>query len=161
VIHAAIPEDAVRATPPIPVTALIAALATALLAAAPARAETHEVRMLNRNGTGGMVFEPDFPRLRPGDTVQFRATQATHNAASMPELLPAGAAPFKGNINQEIAVRFDRPGTYGVQCIPHYAMGMVMLVQVGDDPVAPIPDALPGAVRRRLGEILARAGEVR
>lgn len=140
---------------------LVVAALHAVLHAAPARAEVHEVRMLNRNHTGGMVFEPDFLRVRPGDTVQFRAAHATHNAATMPELIPAGAAPFKGNINQEIAVTLDVPGTYGIQCIPHYAMAMVMLVQVGDGPVAAIPETLPGEVRRRFRDALARANENR
>lgn len=26
------------------------------------------------------------------------------------------------------------PGVYGIKCTPHFAMGMVMLVQVGDAP---------------------------
>lgn len=130
-----------------------------LLLAPAARAELHEVRMLNRNATGGMVYEPDFLRLRPGDRVRFLATHATHNAASMPEMLPEGASPFKGGINEEIEITFTQEGLYGIKCIPHYAMGMVMLVQVGDAPVTPaqIPQALPERVRQRLGEILRRA----
>ena len=135
-------------------------LLAALLLPAAARAELHEVRMLNRNATGGMVYEPDFLRLAPGDRVKFLATNAMHNAASMPEMIPPGAAPFKGQINQEIEVTFTEPGLYGIRCIPHYAMGMVMLVRVGEGPVAdaPLPDGLPEPVRRRFQEILRRAG---
>ena len=131
-----------------------------LLLSSGARAELHEVRMLNRNETGGMVYEPDHLRLAPGDRVRFLATNATHNAASMPEMLPPGATPFKGQINQEIEVTSTEPGLYGIKCIPHYAMGMVMLVQVGDAQAAPraIPDSLPEPVRRRFHEILRRAG---
>lgn len=130
-----------------------------LLLAPAARAELYEVRMLNRNATGGMVYEPDFLRLRPGDRIRFLATHATHNAASMPEMLPAGAAPFKGNINEEIEVTFTEAGLYGIKCVPHYAMGMVMLVQVGEAGPAPppIPETLPERVRQRFAEILRRA----
>ncbi|MBS3651974.1 hypothetical protein KEU06_25550 [Pseudaminobacter sp. 19-2017] len=36
-----------------------------LLAAAPAAdAETHQVKMLNRNASGAMVYEPDFVQHR-------------------------------------------------------------------------------------------------
>ena len=136
------------------------ALATGLaLFAQPAAAETHEVRMLNRNDTGGMVYEPDYIRLNPGDTIKFIATHVTHNAATMPEMLPDGARPFKGRINEEIEVTFTEPGFYGIQCIPHYAMGMVMLVQVGDaaPTAASIPDSLPARVRQRFQEIIRRA----
>lgn len=139
--------------------ALALTLGLALLAQ-PAAAETHEVRMLNRNDTGGMVYEPDYLRLNPGDTVKFIATHVTHNAATIPEMLPDGARPFKGRINEEIEVTFTEPGFYGIQCIPHYAMGMVMLVQVGDaaPAAASIPDSLPARVRQRLQEIIRRAG---
>ena len=46
-------------------------------------------------------------------------------------MLPEGAAPFVGKVNQDIAVSFDKPGVYGVKCLPHYGMGMVALVVVG------------------------------
>ena len=39
--------------------------------------------------------------------------------------------PFVGKVNQDIAVTFDKPGVYGVKCLPHYGMGMVALVVVG------------------------------
>jgi len=123
-----------------------------------AHAEIQEVKVLNRNATGGMVYEPDYLQLKSGDRIRFIATHATHNAASIPEMLPAGAKPFKGRINEEIEIVFDVPGTYGIQCIPHYTMGMVMLVRVGQGPVdAAIPGSLPARVKQRLAKILARA----
>jgi pseudoazurin len=131
------------------------------LLAQPAAAETYEVRMLNRNDTGGMVYEPDYLRLNPGDTVKFIATHVTHDAATIPEMLPQGARPFKGRINEEIEVTFTEAGFYGIQCIPHYAMGMVMMVQVGEAPpvAASIPASLPQRVRQRFQEIIRRASE--
>lgn len=131
----------------------------ALLAATAAHAETYEVRMLNRNETGGMPYEPDFLRLAPGDTVRFIPINPSHNAAAMPEMLPPGARPFKGKIDQQIEVAFTVPGIYGIKCIPHYMMGMVMLVIVGDEPVAnvAVPAGLPPEAKKRLEEIKARA----
>jgi len=127
--------------------------AAALLAVLPivAHAETFEVEMLNGNATGGMAFEPDFVSLKPGDTVKFLATQRGHNAATIKDFLPEGATPFKGKINQEIEVTFTEEGFYGIMCTPHYDMGMVMVVRVGDTPLTKMKlpeDVRPGAVRR-------------
>lgn len=130
----------------------------ALLFCSQAMAEVHEVKMLNRGEAGSMVYEPDFLRVAPGDTVKFIATHSTHNAATIPGLLPDGASAFKGKINEQIEVQLDVPGVYGIQCIPHMAMGMVMLIQVGEPgPNAPvIPAALPQRASERLNAIVAR-----
>ncbi len=125
-----------------------------------ALAEVHEVKMLNRGATGAMVYEPDYLAIAPGDTVKFIASHPSHNAASLAGFLPEGAEPFKGRINQEIEVTFDTPGFYGIQCIPHLAMGMVMLIQVGDHPLSEvqIPAALPTRARQRFEQIVEQAG---
>ncbi|MEY9834263.1 pseudoazurin [Sinorhizobium fredii] len=107
-------------------TALIALSTPAL-----ASAETVEVKMLNRGEKGSMVFEPDFLALQPGDSVKFIATNKSHNAATIDGMVPDGHPAFKGKINEEI-VTFDRSGFYGIKCSPHYGMGMVMLIKVGD-----------------------------
>ncbi|MDF3605228.1 pseudoazurin [Paracoccus sp. DMF-8] len=129
-------------------------LALAALFALPAWAEVHEVRMLNRNDQGPMIYEPQFLRIAPGDSVRFLPTQPGHNAATIDEMLPEGAAPFRSKINQEFGVAFDIPGTYGIKCSPHYAMGMVMVVQVGDDAVATIPEGLPKRAADRFQSIV-------
>ncbi|WDY56006.1 pseudoazurin [Pseudomonas sp. PSKL.D1] len=123
-------------------------LASALLAM-PAMAEVHEVKMLNRGTDGAMVYEPDHLRVAPGDTVRFLPTQSGHNAASLPALLPTGAEAFKSKLNQPFEHTFTVPGTYGIQCIPHLAMGMVMLIQVGDQPTAQVPPGLPARAQAR------------
>ncbi|QRM54418.1 pseudoazurin [Sinorhizobium sp. BG8] len=116
-------------------TALFKALCVASIAfAAPpsALAETFEVRMLNRGEKGSMVFEPDFLALKSGDSIRFIATNKSHNAATIDGMVPDGYPGFKGRINEEITVRFDQAGFYGIKCSPHYGMGMVLLVKVGD-----------------------------
>ena len=124
-----------------------------------ALAGTHEVRMLNRGEHGPMVYEPDFLAIAPGDTVKFVAAQSGHNAASIDGMAPAGFAGFKGNINQEIEVTLTEPGVYGVKCSPHYAMGMVMLIAVGDaHPAdAAIPETVSKRAKARFAEIVARS----
>lgn len=101
-------------------------LATGVLLAGSAGAETFEVQMLNRSGTEMMKFEPAFLQVAPGDTVKFIATDRGHNAESVDGMMPAGATAFKGKINEEIAVTLDSEGLYAIRCEPHFAMGMVM-----------------------------------
>lgn len=103
------------------------------MSALPAVAANFEVHMRNKGEAGAMVFEPALTKVAVGDTVTFIPTDKSHNAETIPGMLPDGARAFKGKINQEIAVKFDAPGTYGVKCAPHFAMGMVALVVVGDD----------------------------
>lgn len=109
-----------------------AGLAFALAALSSVQAAEVEVKMLNRGQKGVMVFEPDLVRIQPGDSVHFVATTKGHDAVSIPGMLPDGATPFKGKINQDITVTFQVPGAYGVKCEPHYGMGMVALVVVGE-----------------------------
>lgn len=107
--------------------------ATLLVASAfPALAETFEVKMMNRGEKGSMVFETDFLKLAPGDKVKFIATHKSHNAATVDGMVPEGNPGFKGKINEEIEVTFDQAGFYGIKCSPHYGMGMVMLIKVGE-----------------------------
>jgi len=128
---------------------LATAAALALLAGGAAFAETHEVRMLNKGSDGArMVFEPSFLQVEPGDTVKFLATDRAHNAETVDTMIPAGAEGFTGKINEEIEVTLDAPGLYGVICKPHYAMGMVMTVAVGDVEAAP-DDFLEGRIPRK------------
>lgn len=97
-----------------------------------AGAAEHEVEMLNVGPDGErMVFEPAYLKVEPGDTVTFLPTDKSHNAESILGMMPEGAEAFKGKINQEISVTFEQPGVYGIKCLPHYALGMVGLVEVG------------------------------
>ena len=90
-----------------------------------------EVRMLDKGTDGVMVFEPAMVKIEPGDTVKFVATAKGHNAETIKGMLPADATPFVGKLNQDISVTFDKPGVYGVKCLPHYGMGMVAMIVVG------------------------------
>ncbi|MEF9966645.1 MAG: pseudoazurin [Comamonas sp.] len=140
----------------------IALLLTALLGSQ-AAAETFEVKMRNRSATGAMTYEPEFLKLKPGDKIKFLASSNGHDAVSIPGMAPAGAKPFKGKINEEIEVSFDTAGLYGVQCLPHYAMGMVMLVQVGDAPLSglQVPAEVPERAQQRFKDIVSRASAPR
>lgn len=133
----------------------------AAFAAVPAVAREVQVSMVNKGASGAMVFEPAFVALRPGDSVRFVAVDKGHNAETIAGMLPAGAIPFKGKINEEISIRFSKPGLYGYKCLPHTGMGMVGLVQVGTASNKPQVMAeaskLPGFAKRTMAMLLARA----
>ena len=95
--------------------------------------EVHTVKMLNQGPTGVMVFEPAVLKINIGDTVTFVATDAAHNSASIPGMLPPNANAWNGQLSRDISVTFDIPGIYGYQCTPHAMMAMVGIIQVGDD----------------------------
>lgn len=109
--------------------------ASVLFTTMPATAAEHEIKMLNKGSDNQtMVFEPSFLKIKPGDTVKFVPTDKGHNVETIPGMLPVGATPFKGKVNEETVVTFVAPGLYGSKCLPHLGMGMVSLIQVGDEP---------------------------
>ena len=98
-----------------------------------ASAANYEVKMLNVDPDGKtMVFEPALLHVEPGDTVTFVPTDRGHNSASMETMIPAGAGEWTGAISEPVTVTFQVEGTYGYICQPHYGLGMVGLVLVGD-----------------------------
>ena len=92
-----------------------------------------EVKMLNQGQDGVMVFEPSLLKINVGDTVTFKATDAAHNSASLPGMIPNGASSWNGELSRDISVTFDVPGIYGYQCTPHAMMAMVGVIQVDNN----------------------------
>jgi len=92
-----------------------------------------EVKMLNQGQDGVMVFEPSLLKINVGDTVTFKATDAAHNSASIPGMIPNGASSWNGDLSRDISVTFDVPGVYGYQCTPHAMMAMVGVIQVDNN----------------------------
>ena len=130
---------------------LAASIAMAALMGSAAFAETIEVQMLNVGSDGErMVFEPAFVQAAAGDTIRFVATDRGHNAEINDGMLPEGAEAFEGRINEEIEVVLDVEGVYGVICKPHFAMGMVMTIAVGDVDVP--ENFLEGRIPRKAKE---------
>ncbi|KKC31334.1 pseudoazurin [Devosia psychrophila] len=132
-----------------------------LMLATPTFAADHQVQMVNKDAEGrSMQFEPAFLKIAPGDTVTFVPTNKGHNAESILTLMPEGAEPWKGKINQEITVTFDTEGFYAYKCLPHVGLGMVGLIQVGDAPAALDPaevEKLPTRPEDRLLDLIALA----
>ena len=112
--------------------AMLAAAAAVMAMTGGARAAEVEVKLLNKGADGAvMVFEPAFVKIAPGDTVKFVSADKGHNAESIKGMLLEGAAPFLGKNNEDVAVKFEKEGVYGVKCLPHYGMGMVAMIVVG------------------------------
>ena len=125
-----------------------------------AAAAEYVVAMVNGGPTGMYEFVPNLVKAQPGDTIRFVAKDKGHNVQSIPGMLPAGAAPFSGGVNRDLSVRLPVPGFYGFKCVPHYTMGMVGAVIVGD-PSPNLSSAehvqLPAKARQRFVPLLAQA----
>lgn len=137
---------------------LIGAVA-AIAMASPAVAADHVVKMLNKGKAGMMVFEPAIVKVAPGDTVTFVPSDKSHNAESIAGMIPAGVQPFKGKMNQPLKVTFSKPGVYGYKCLPHYGMGMVGVVVVGnaDNMAAAQKISHPGKAKQAFAALLNQA----
>ena len=129
------------------------------LAATGANAAEVEVKMLNKGAAGAMVFEPALVKIAPGDTVKFVPTDKSHNAETVPEMLPAGAEPFIGKLNEQVDVTFKQNGVYGIKCKPHYGMGMVALIVVGEPTNLEAAAAAkhPGKAKQVFANLVAKA----
>ncbi|NJM92044.1 MAG: pseudoazurin [Rhodospirillaceae bacterium] len=145
---------------------MMAVVAASILAgttfgALPATAAEHQVQMLNKGTDGPMAFEPSFLKIAPGDTVRFLATDKGHNVLSIEGMSPDGTTPFKGKMNEDIAVTFDQPGVYGFECKPHYGIGMVGLIVVGDPVNLADAQAVPqkGKAKKRFETLFGNAGQ--
>ncbi|MEK1930883.1 MAG: pseudoazurin [Pararhizobium sp.] len=126
-----------------------------------ASAADFEVHMLNKGKDGAMVFEPGGIKIAKGDSVTFIPTDKSHNAETVKDLIPEGATPFKGKMNETVKITFDAPGAYAVKCAPHVGMGMIGLIVVGDAPAnldAVKTAKFPKKARERLDADIATLG---
>lgn len=107
-----------------------------MLLAAPAFATNHTVLMLNSDSSDAQhinVFEPAILHVDVGDTVTFIPADNGYNSASKRGMLPEGADSWNSPLDEEFTITYTVPGVYGYICVPHYEMGMVGLIVVGDD----------------------------
>ena len=93
----------------------------------------HIIKMLNKGANGEkMVFEPTFLQIKPGEKVRFIPVDKGHMAQTVKGGIPSGAAAFASKVNETYTQVFDQAGAYAVKCKPHYTMGMVAMIVVGD-----------------------------
>ncbi|MEM7061133.1 MAG: pseudoazurin [Pseudomonadota bacterium] len=94
------------------------------------------------------VFSPRVVRIKAGEKVRFAAADKGHNSASSKGMIPEGVDPWKGKINEEIELTFDKPGVYGYECTPHVSIGMVGLIIVEGDGMLDNLEAAQGRKQR-------------
>ncbi|MBN3561469.1 pseudoazurin [Aliamphritea spongicola] len=111
-------------------TRIFSALLLSALTVTPAYAAEYEVKMLNANEEGNMVFEPSVLQVEVGDTVTFIPSDPVHDSISV--LTPAGANSWHGKRDQKISVVINKEGVYIYKCAPHYYYGMVGVIHAGN-----------------------------
>ena len=112
----------------------------------------HVVKMLNSGSDGTMVFEPAVLKVSLGDTIHFKATDLSHNSASMSGMIPSGADSWAGSLSQDISVTLDTEGVYVYQCDPHVMMAMIGVIQVGN--AVNMDDIMDAAVNQKSSFIM-------
>ena len=138
---------------------LAAGVVAVIAIASPAAAADHVVKMLNQGKAGMMVFEPALVKIAPGDTVTFQPIDKIHNAESIPGMIPGGAEAFKSKMGQPLTVKLSKPGVYGYKCLPHYGMGMVGVIIVGNASAnfaAAQAVSHPGRAKQVMGNLLSQ-----
>ena len=103
------------------------------LVATPVIAADHTVEMLSSSNGEMMVFKPAVLKIAPGDSVTWKATNPGHNTASIAEMTPDASLNWNGKINEELKITFTEEGVYGYKCTPHYILGMIGIIAVGDN----------------------------
>jgi len=126
-----------------------------------ANAAEVEIKMLNKGSDGSITaFEPAFVKIAVGDSVHFISADKGHNAESIANMIPDGATPFAGKTNEEIVVKFDKAGVYGYRCKPHFPMGMVGLIEVGnpinEDAAKAATASMGGAAKNKFSKLFAQ-----
>lgn len=141
----------------------VAALIVGALGLVPTVAVAKTVTIEMKNfvaGSGSMVFTPAYVEVARGDTVIFKATDPGHNAATIASFAPADTPVVNGKLNKDQSITFVKPGFYGFKCTPHYSLGMIALVRVGNAPKSVLPAnivaAMPPLAKKRMTVLVAK-----
>ncbi|MEG9489455.1 pseudoazurin [Mannheimia indoligenes] len=89
----------------------------------------HEIKMLDNNAEGGMVFEPGYLKAEVGDTITFIPTDKGHWVES--RAIPEGAEKFLSKEDEQFTLTLTHEGVYVYYCPPHRTMNMSGIIQVG------------------------------
>jgi pseudoazurin len=127
-----------------------------LLRARRALAAEHEVQMLNQGPDGQRNwFNPGVVYAQPGDIIRFVPTDKGHNSSAV--VVPDGAEAWNGKLSEETSVTLEVPGLYSYKCTPHFGLGMVGLIAIGDPTInleAVKGARYPGKARSVMAELI-------
>lgn len=77
------------------------------------------------------AFDPVALKIAPGDKVRW-SNMSGHNVNFEEGNIPEGAKPWKSDLGDNVSHTFDEEGVYLYKCDPHFAMGMVGAIIVGE-----------------------------
>ncbi len=77
------------------------------------------------------AFDPVAIRINPGDKVRW-TNMGGHNVNFEEGNIPEGAEAFVSSLGDNVSRTFDEEGIYLYKCDPHFAMGMVGAIIVGE-----------------------------
>ncbi len=114
----------------------------------------HEVQLLVAPPSGPtsppfLYFEPTGLQIQSGDIVQFSVMSPDHSVTAFhPDIghsrrVPEGSEPFSSPVlgpGSAWLYRFEEEGVYDMYCGPHFLLGMVMRLVVGDLAEEDIPE---------------------
>jgi pseudoazurin len=110
----------------------------AMLLAVPVTAHGADatVEMLNKdpNSKERNIYAPGLVQVEPGDTVSWIAADRGHNIEFVQGAFPEGVDRFRSSLGKDVSYTFTVPGIYVYKCTPHYGLGMVGAVVVGEIP---------------------------
>lgn len=138
----------------------ILALASIAIIPVPAFAADVTVDMLNKDPATSErnVYAPALVQIEPGDTVTWVAKDRGHNVEFISGAYPDGVERFRSKLSKDVSYIFTEPGIYIYKCTPHYGLGMVGVVVVGDatDRAAALASKkYPGKAAARIRALLA------
>lgn len=122
-------KTGIRYDGPVQLTAFTL-LVAASLALGPARVDAG-TKVVQARPTS---FAPEVVFIEPGDTVSWE-NMMSHNTNSMGDeqgLIPEGAENWVSKLNQDYQREFQTEGVYIYKCDPHYSLGMVGAIVVGE-----------------------------
>jgi len=95
-------------------------------------AKEHIIK-LQTSGSNGtmMVFEPMLLKIAVGDSVNFVPSDPSHNAASFS--VPSDKSAFTTPYGKATKVTFNEKGVVLAKCLPHFALGMIGVIQIGEN----------------------------
>jgi pseudoazurin len=138
---------------------IYATLIASVAFARSANASETTVHIMNRDPKTNISFlySPGVVRVAPGDTVNWVSTNTMHNVTFVSGGVPSGVPQFTSGFQTLISYKFSKPGIYFYKCGPHFALGMVGVVVVGNDRsnLAALSNLdLPMAAKQRLNSFV-------
>lgn len=77
------------------------------------------------------AFDPVAVKIAPGDRVKWK-NMSGHNVHFEEGNIPEGVESWKSQLGEDASKTFDEEGVYLYKCDPHFAMGMVGAIIVGE-----------------------------